>query len=82
MQTKTRYEEEILKEIREIPEKAIPQVINILRSLRQSIFAGAMPKKAKSSGLCGIWKDDRNAEDIIMDIRSHRTGFGGRKINL
>jgi hypothetical protein len=82
MQTRTRHEEEILKEIREIPEKAIPQVINILRSLRQSIFAGTMPKKAKSSGLCGIWKDDRNAEDIIKDIRSHRTGFGGRRINL
>lgn len=58
MPTKTGYEEEILKEIREIPEKAMPQVINILRSLRQSISAGALPQKAKSSGLCGIWKDD------------------------
>ena len=26
----------------------------------------------KESGICGIWQDDRSAETIIKDIRSHR----------
>lgn len=28
-----------------------------------------------STGLCGIWKDERIAEEIIRDIYSSRTGF-------
>ena len=28
---------------------------------------------SKESGLCGIWKDDRSAEEILEDIRTHRT---------
>ncbi|MFA4955423.1 MAG: hypothetical protein WC556_00435 [Candidatus Methanoperedens sp.] len=39
-----------------------------------------IPKK--SSGLCGIWEDNRNADEIIDDLHSFRTGFGGREIKL
>ena len=35
-----------------------------------------------TSGLCGLWQDERSAEEIIEDIYSHRTGFGKRKIEL
>lgn len=84
MQTKTKIEELVLKEIREMPETALPQVLKIIRSLRQSLRAAINSREAKptSSGLCGLWKDDRNAEDIVEDIYSHRTGFGGREIEL
>jgi len=30
---------------------------------------------SEDTGLCGIWKDDRSAEEIIKDIYSSRTGF-------
>jgi len=30
---------------------------------------------------CGIWQDDRNADEIINDIHKKRTGFGGRDVN-
>ena len=34
----------------------------------------------EETGLCGIWEDDRNAEEIIKDIYSNRTGFKEVKI--
>ncbi len=84
MQTKTKYEEIILKDVREFPVETLPQVVKILHSLKKSIFVVKSKKtsKEKSSGLCGIWKDSRNANEIINDIYSHRTGFGGRDIEL
>jgi|GEM_PF-1287401 len=30
-------------------------------------------RSLKESGFCGQWQDDRSAEEIIHDIRSHRT---------
>lgn len=42
-----------------------------------SVKASYKKTAAKESGLCGIWKDERSAEEIIEDIRLHRTGFGG-----
>lgn len=84
MQTKTKYEETALKELRQIPTESWPQVMNIIRSLKETIFAAKVAKKekAKESGLCGIWKDDKSADEIIKDIHAHRTGFGERKIDL
>lgn len=29
----------------------------------------------EGTGLCGIWEDDRNAEEIVRDIYLNRTGF-------
>lgn len=84
MQTKTKYEEIILKELREFPTEAIPKVVKIIHFLKESIFMVKSKKTSngKSSGLCGIWKDSRSADEIINDIYLHRTGFGGRDIEL
>jgi len=83
MEAKEKYESLILNEVKGIPEEALPMVIKILHSLKESFMV--MKKKSyvkKSSGLCGIWDDERSADDIINDIRSYRTGFGGREIKL
>lgn len=84
MQTRTKHEEIILKEVREFPAEALPQVVKILHLLKESAFVLKSKKtsKKKSSGLCGIWKDNRNADEIMNDIYSHRTGFGGRDIDI
>ena len=84
MQTETKYEEMILQELRSFPEEAIPQVINILRSVRKGISVIRRPvgKVLESSGLCGIWEDERSSGEIIEDILSHRTGFGKRRVEL
>ncbi len=77
MQAKTNYEKIILKEIRELPGEVMPQVLKIVRSVRESLSIGRISSKKREhvSGLCGIWQDDRSAEEIIEDIRKHRTGF-------
>jgi len=84
MQTETKYEEMILQEVRAFPEEAIPEVIHILRSVRKGISITQRPvgKEAEPSGLCGIWKDERSSVEIIADIRSRRTGFGQRQVEL
>ena len=76
MQTENKYEEMVLKELRGIPKRSQHQVIKILRSLRASINISNTPKDQSEggSGLCGIWKDSRGAEEIIADIKTHRTG--------
>lgn len=84
METKTEYEEMVLKEIRGIPDNAHPHVLKMLRTLKESILAVDTSKRTKvdKSELCGIWKDNRSAEDIIKDIHEHRTGYGGRGVSL
>ncbi len=84
MQAKTNYEKIIAKEIRELPGDVMPQVLKIVRSIKESLSVGRISSKKaeRTSGLCGIWQDDRSAEEIIEDIRKHRTGFGGREIGL
>ena len=84
MQTETKYEEMILQELRAFPEEVLPEVIHILRSVRKGICITQKPisKQCEPSGLCGIWKDERSSGEIIEDIRSHRTGFGKRRVEL
>ena len=83
METKSTYEEMILKELRGIPGEVLPQVIKIIKSLKQTIVAAQKQQKhVASSGLCGAWRDNRSADEIINDIRSHRSGFGGRPVSL
>jgi hypothetical protein len=32
-------------------------------------------KTNKETGLCGSWEDDRSADEIIKDIKTHREWF-------
>lgn len=84
MPAKTNYEKSILKEIRELPGDVMPQVLKIVRSVKESLSIGRIStkKREQASGLCGSWQDDRSAEEIIEDIRKQRTGFGGREVGL
>ena len=77
MQIKGKYETLILNEMKGIPEEALPMVIKTLITVK---IKKTIEKK--SSGLCGIWEDNRSADEIIKDIHSFRTGFGGREIKL
>jgi len=55
---------------------------NFILRLKSEIETLKREEKRRSTGFCGIWKDERSADEIIDDIYSHRTGFGGRKIDL
>ena len=47
MQTRTNYEKVILKEIRELPGEALPQVLRILRSIKETVAIGHIPSEKK-----------------------------------
>lgn len=81
---KRNYERMILKEIEEIPDNALPHILKLLKLLKKSFLALEHPEKteSESTGLCGIWQDERTAEEIIEDIYSSRTGFCNREIDL
>ena len=82
MQTNVSHEEEILKEIKKLPESALPKILKLIEFLKNELLDQKLEEKRESTGFCGIWEDERSADDIIDDINSHRTGFGGRKIQL
>jgi hypothetical protein len=85
MRTQTKYEEMFLNEIRELPLPVIPQAFKILRSLKEGVLSvtrhQAVAESAKT-GFCGVWQDDRPADEIVADIATHRSGFGGRRVEL
>ena len=84
MQIRNKYEALVINEIKGIPEEALPMVVKILQTLKETLLTVKSKKtiEKKSSGLCGIWEDNRSADEIIKDIHSFRTGFGGREIKL
>ena len=56
MQTKSPYEEMVLKELREIPRESLPEAIKILRSLKQSILAAQHEKRNRGSRKRVLWR--------------------------
>jgi len=84
MSIESKNEEIILKEIRDMPLEVMPEIISILRSFKKSIKTISTSKQqiSKNSGLCGIWKDTRSADEIIDQIYDSRTGFSSQRIEL
>ncbi len=85
MRTQTKYEEMFLSEIRELPMPVLPQALKMLRSLKEGVLSVTRHQSVVESaktGFCGAWQDDRSADKIVEEITTHRSGFGGRRIEL
>lgn len=85
MKTQTKYEEIFLNEIRTIPMPVLPQALKMLRLLKEGLLSVSKHQAVTATtktGFCGVWQDDRTADEIITDITSHRSGFGGRRVQL
>jgi hypothetical protein len=85
MKTETKYEELFLNEIRTIPMPVLPQALKMLRLLREGVLSVSRHQTVAGTaktGFCGVWQDDRTADEIISDIATHRSGFGGRRVQL
>lgn len=76
MQTKTPYEDEILKEVRDLPDDLQEKLVRILHIVKQEMMSipGFDEKRATGEFLsvCGTWEDDRSPETQIQDIHSGR----------
>jgi hypothetical protein len=85
MKTQTKYEEIFLNEIRTIPMPVLPQALKMLRLLKEGVLSVSRQQAVAGivkTGFCGVWQDDRTADEIVTDIATHRSGFGGRKVQL
>jgi hypothetical protein len=82
MQSKTSHEKEILGEIKNLPQSALSKILKLIQFYKNELLEEKSEEKRKTTGFCGIWEDERSADEIIDDIYSHRTGFGSRKIEL
>jgi len=75
MQTKTKQEEEILKEIRDLPVAVQEKIFKIIHFFKSEIIENnSMEEKATSDFLsvCGTWEDNRSIDNQIKDIYSSR----------
>ena len=75
METKTIYEEEILKEIRNLSEPLQVKLFKIIHLLNQEIIKPEYDEKLATEeflSVCGTWEDDRTVEGQIKDIYSSR----------
>ena len=75
METKTIYEEEILKEIRNLSEPLQGKLFKIIHLLNKEIIKPEYDEKLATEeflSVCGTWEDDRTVEGQIKDIYSSR----------
>jgi mRNA-degrading endonuclease RelE of RelBE toxin-antitoxin system len=66
MEAKTLYEEEILKEIRNLSEPLQEKLFKIIHLLKQEIIKPEYDEKLATDeflSICGIWEDDRTVEE-------------------
>ncbi len=75
METKTLYEKEILKEIRNLSEPLQEKMFRIIHLLRQEIIKPEYDEKLATDeflSICGTWEDARTVEEQIKNIHSSR----------
>ena len=75
MQTKTRQEVEILKEIRDLPEMVQEKILKIIHFFRSEIIISESLEETATDdflSVCGTWEDTRSVDEQINDIYSSR----------
>jgi len=75
MKTKTIYEEEILKEIQDLPESMQEKLAKIVHFLKKEIIRPEFNEKNATDeflSICGTWEDDRTIDAQLKDIYSSR----------
>ena len=71
MQTRTRQEVEILKEIRALPEIVQEKILKIIHFFRSEIIISESLEETATDdflSVCGTWEDKRSVDAQINDI--------------
>jgi DNA polymerase/3'-5' exonuclease PolX len=71
MQTKTKQEEEILKEIRDLPEIVQKKMFKIIHFFRSEIIISESSEEMATEeflSVCGTWEDNKSIDEQINDI--------------
>lgn len=71
MQTKTSYEEEILREVESLPKEAQKKIAKFIYLLQSEFIETNLEEKNATDeflAVCGDWEDDKSVENQIKDI--------------
>ena len=82
MATRTIFEKRIIKEVRELPESALPAIEKIILLLKQEIYSAQTTEDESTKRLlsfCGSWKDSRTVEEQIRDVYESRRSVEDRE---
>ena len=75
METRSKQEEAVLKEIRDLPEIIQEKILKMIHFFRSEIIESRSSEE-KATGeflsVCGTWEDSRSVEKQIEDIYSSR----------
>ena len=75
MQTKTSYEEEILREVESLPKDAQRKIVKFIYFLKSEFIETNLEEENATDeflAVCGAWEDERSVENQIKDIYSNR----------
>lgn len=75
MQTKTVYEDKVLRDMQALPATAQEKLARIIHFMRSEIIPSEFDEKKTTEeflSVCGTWEDDRSIEEQIRDIYSSR----------
>jgi len=75
MQTKTSYEEEILREVKSLPKDAQRKIAKLISFLKSEFIETNLEEENATDeflAVCGAWEDERSVENQIKDIYSNR----------
>lgn len=75
MQTKTMYEETILKEVQGLSQPVQKKIAKVVHFFKQEIITSGLDERCATDdflSVCGTWKDNRTIEEQIKDIYSSR----------
>lgn len=75
MHPRTKYEDEILKEISILPEHLQHKLSRIVHFLKKEMVEDRLNELEATEdflSVCGKWKDYRPVEDQVSDIIAHR----------
>lgn len=75
METRSKQEEAVLNEIRDLPEILQEKILKIIHFFRSEIMETRFSEEkatAEFLSVCGTWEDSRSVEKQIEDIYSSR----------
>ena len=78
MQTRTKYEEQILTEIRDLPELIQEKMVKVIHFFISDIIGNNVMKENEEKitneflSVCGTWEDNQSTEDQIKAVYSSR----------
>jgi len=83
MNTRLRYETELIDKIKVIPDYLMPELLNFIDKLfPDKIIPSKKSYKDKVMEYAGDWAEMDDFDDFINEIKTRRTNFLNRRVSI